>query len=114
MEAGVNPAQACPYCKRGQGSKGHCSLWNEKAFPRVIRSQDTCSLFKSDDSWVGELAFFIAVFCLLSPFCCRGKVFYFSQKGCMYYRYKKSRRRRAPVAGAEGFCLCKWTYADKK
>ena len=33
----------------------------------MIRSQDTCSLSKSDDSWVWELAFFIAVFFAFSP-----------------------------------------------
>ena len=35
---------------------------NEKAFLRMIRSQDTCSMQKVYDSWVGELAFFIVFY----------------------------------------------------
>jgi len=39
-------------------------IGSEKAFRRMIRSQDTCSSQKADDSWVGELAFFVDILCL--------------------------------------------------
>ena len=73
------PAQAYPYCKRGQRNDMPLfNTLNEKAFPRMIRSQDTCSVQKADDSWVRELAFFIDVFMPL-PFYDRGRAFLYSK-----------------------------------